>query len=266
MIMAQAGLSWNLSAYRVDLMRSETVVSGAAMPKKIIPAAGALVKSALADRLRREISSGVLAPGVRIIEGTWSRKLGVAQGSIREAINLLAQEGFVTKVSGRSARVVNLNEQDVLDLYDLRAAMEGLAARLAATRRADVTELQEAVDAMHRMTAKNRTPELVDADRDFHLELCRLSGNPHLVEHASRVILPFFAFARIRVIASGQDTSAWDHDLEEHQRIVDLVREGEGDVAEMYTRRMLERFSKAAYSNWGKTQEPAKRKKRRAHE
>jgi DNA-binding GntR family transcriptional regulator len=231
-----------------------------AKKKKQNPAAGSLVKSTLASRLRDEISSGALPPGVRIIEGTWGRKLGVAQGSIREAINLLAQEGFVTKVSGRSARVVNLNEQDVLHLYELRGAMEGLAARLAAARHADVARLQEIVDTMRHASKKNRTSELVDADREFHLELCRMSGNPHLVEHASRVLLPFFAFARIRIIASKQDTSAWDRDLEAHQRIADLIREGEGEIAEHYIRRAMSRFSETAYSNWEKTPQRAKRK------
>ena len=235
-----------------------------AKTKKLNPASGALVKSALANRLRDEISSGALPPGIRIIEGTWGRKLGVAQGSIREAINLLAQEGFVTKISGRSARVVSLNEQDVLQLYELRGAVEGLAARLAAERRADVTKLQEAVDAMRRASKKNRTADLVDADREFHLELCRISGNPHLVEHAGRVLLPFFAFARIRIVASRQDTSAWDRDLEAHQRIVDLIREGEGGVAEQYIRRAMARFAETAYSNWEKTLQRSKRKITRA--
>jgi DNA-binding GntR family transcriptional regulator len=224
------------------------------------------VKSALANRLRDEISSGSLLPGARIIEGTWGRKLGVAQGSIREAINLLAQEGFVTKMSGRSARVVNLNEQDVLQLYELRGAVEGLAARLAAARRAEVTKLRETIDTMRHASKKNRTAELVDADREFHLELCRLSGNPHLVEHAGRVLLPFFAFARIRIIASGQGTSAWDRDLEAHQRIVDLVAEGEGEVAEQYIRRAMARFAETAYSNWEKTPERSKRRNKRAPE
>jgi len=141
------------------------------MPKssKFDAASSSLVKSSLAKRLRDEISSGTLPPGTRIIEGTWGRKLGVAQGSIREAINLLAQEGFVTKVSGRSARVVSLNEQDVLQLYELRGAVEGLAARLAAARHADIAKLQEAVDAMRRASKKNRTADLVDADRSFIL-------------------------------------------------------------------------------------------------
>jgi DNA-binding GntR family transcriptional regulator len=234
--------------------------------KKLEAASGSLVKSALANRLRDEISSGALPPGVRIIEGTWGRKLGVAQGSIREAINLLAQEGFVTKVSGRSARVVSLNEQDVLHLYEIRGAIEGLAARLAAARQADVAKLQQIVDAMRRASRKNRTADLVDADREFHLELCRISGNPHLVEHAGRVLLPFFAFARIRIIASKQDTSAWDRDLEAHQRIVDLVREGEGEVAEQYIRRAMARFAETAYSNWEKTPTRSKGKSRRAPE
>jgi DNA-binding GntR family transcriptional regulator len=227
---------------------------------------GSLVKSALANRLRDEISNGALQPGVRIIEGTWGRKLGVAQASIREAINLLAQEGFVTKVAGRSARVVKLNEQDVLQLYEIRGAVEGLAARLAANRRADAAKLQEMVDAMRRASKKNRTGDLVDADCDFHLELCRLSANPHLVEHASRVLLPFFAFARIRIVASKQDTSAWDRDLEAHQRVVDLIREGEGDIAEQYIRRAMARFAETAYRNWAKTPQLSNRKSRHTRE
>jgi DNA-binding GntR family transcriptional regulator len=237
-----------------------------AKKRKQTPPAGSLVKSNLASRLRDEISSGALSPGVRIIEGTWGRKLGVAQGSIREAINLLAQEGFVVKTSGRSARVVNLNEQDVLHLYELRGALEGLAARLAAARHADVARLEEMAAAMRRASKGNRTADLVDADREFHLELCRISGNPHLVEHASRVLLPFFAFARIRIIASRQDTSAWDRDLEAHQRIADLIREGEGEIAEQYIRRAMSRFSETAYGNWEKAPQRAKRKGNRAPE
>src|ERR1700758_2640464 len=115
-----------------------------AKTKKLDTSADSLVKSALANRLRDEISSGTLLPGVRIIEGKWGRKLGVAQGSIREAINLLAQEGFVTKVAGRSARVVYLHERDVLQIYEMRGALEGLAARLLALRVEDVHPLEDA--------------------------------------------------------------------------------------------------------------------------
>ena len=55
-----------------------------------------LVKNTLAERLLDEIMNGKLRPGARIIEGKWAQQFGVAQGTIREAINILAQEGFVT--------------------------------------------------------------------------------------------------------------------------------------------------------------------------
>ena len=229
--------------------------------KKTIVARGEpLVKHALAERLRAEIVSGALKPGVRIVEGTWGRKFGVAQGSIREAINILAQEGFVAKASGRSARVVSLSEDDVRRQYELRGALEGLAGRLAAEHKADTAALQKAINSMRHSAKRNRAPELLDADLAFHLELCRLSGNEYLLEHARRILLPFFAFVRIRVVASGQGTSPWDRELEAHQRILDLVREGEGRVVEQYIQQVMARFAVTAYEKWEKTSPSTRRK------
>lgn len=211
-----------------------------------------LIKLELANRLREHIVSGVLSPGMRIVEATWGRRLDVAQGSIREAINLLMQEGFVTKSSGRSARVISLSEEDVLNIYELRGAIEGLAARLAAERGCDTGKLEEAIEKMRKAAMLDRCSELLDADLSFHLELCSLSRNPYLIEQARRVLLPFFAFVRIRAITMGQDTSAWTKDLGAHQRIVDLLREGEGDVVEHYVSRAMSHFAETAYNNWRK--------------
>lgn len=216
-----------------------------------------LVKHTVANCLRKEIASGGLRPGARIVEGTWARKFGVAQGSIREAINLLAQDGFVTKAAGRSARVVNLSEENVVKLFELRAALEGLAARLIAERAGDVGPVEDAL-AMMRQALKNERPEdMLDADLKFHLELCQLSGNSYLLEHARKIILPLFAFARIRVLSSGQDASVWSKDIEAHQRIVDLIKEGQADVAEQYVRHAISRFGQSAYNNWEKKPAPA---------
>jgi DNA-binding GntR family transcriptional regulator len=214
--------------------------------------AESLVKHSLAKRLREEIVTGRLTPGSRIVEGTWGRKFGVAQASIREAINILAQEGFVTKASGRSARVVRLTEEDVGHLFELRGALEGLAARLAAARGADVSCLEEALGRMRSASQLGDSDAIVEADRQFHMGLCDLSGNPYLQQHARRLLLPFFAFARMRVVASGQTTSPWEQGLAVHQRLVDLIREGEGEVAELYVRRMMTRFGATAYQDWQK--------------
>ncbi len=215
-------------------------------------ATNGLIKKHLSDKLRAEILNGSLKPGERIVEGKWAAKFGVAQASIREAINLLAHAGFVTKAPGRSARVIHLSETDVGHIYYLRGAIEGLAARLAAQHRQDLSALQAAMDAMRESAQSGDREALLDCDLRYHLALCELSHNPYLIEHASRILVPLFAFVRMRVSASGQSPSVWGKDLEAHQRIIDLIREGEGEVAEQYVKRAMERFAKTAYDNWEK--------------
>jgi DNA-binding GntR family transcriptional regulator len=220
------------------------------MPAHSALTGSGFVKHDLADRLRTEIINGSLPRGVRIVEGKWAQKFGVAQGSIREAINILALEGFVSKESGRSARVVHLTEKDVAQLYELRGALEGLAARLAVQMRPDLSKIQAAVDSMRRAANEGNCETLLQHDLQFHLELCELSCNPFIVEQSRRLLVPFFAFVRMRVAASGQTTSPWDKDLEAHQRIIDLVRDAEGEVAEQYVKKAMARFAKTAYDNW----------------
>src|SRR5580698_8292632 len=143
-----------------------------------------LVKHNLAEQLRKEIMTGSLQPGMRIVEAKWAAKFGVAQGSIREAINILAQAGFVSKASGRSARVINLSEDDVAHIYELRGAIEGLAARLAAATQPNLHVLQAIMDVMRESASAGNCEGLLDCDLVYHLELCELSRNQYLIEHA----------------------------------------------------------------------------------
>jgi DNA-binding GntR family transcriptional regulator len=221
------------------------------MPTSTKPAAG-LIKDQLSNQLRAEILNGSLKPGQRIVEGKWAAKFGVAQASIREALNLLAKAGFVTKAPGRSARVIHLSEKDVGHIYQLRGALEGLAARLAAQSLRDLSVLQAAIDRMRESAATGDREGLIDSDLHFHLALCELSHNPYLIEHARPLLVPLFAFVRMRVSISGQSTSAWEKDLEAHQKIIDLIREGESEVAEQYVKRAMERFARTAYDYWEK--------------
>jgi DNA-binding GntR family transcriptional regulator len=209
-----------------------------------------LLKDGLAGRFLAEIVNGSLSPGERIVERVWAQKFGVAQASIREAINILEKDGFVTKESGQSARVINLSEKDVVQLYQVRGALEGLAAYQAALSRPDVSELNSIVMRMRTAAAENDADELVDSDLKFHLQLCKLADNPHLEEHAVRILLPFFAFFRLRLSASKQGVSTWDKDVEAHQKIVDLIAEGEAELAEHYVRKAIGRFTNTANKNW----------------
>src|SRR5882724_5088992 len=113
------------------------------------PPQGALLKEHLASAIKQAILGGRLVPGQRVIEGIWAKEFGVAQASVREAINLLISEGFLVKDSGRSARVVNYREADVARIYEVRGALEGLAAQLACASRADLSAVEAAYEGMN---------------------------------------------------------------------------------------------------------------------
>jgi DNA-binding GntR family transcriptional regulator len=209
-----------------------------------------LRKHEIAEQLLAEIVGGTLAPGEQISERTWATRFGVAQASIREAINILAHDGFVTKESGQSAHVVNLSEEDVVQLYQVRAGLEGMAGYLAAAAGADIANLQSIVQDMRDASDARDSKVLTDCDLCFHLELCRISGNSHLFSYAQKILRPFFAFVRMRVSVNGQGTSAWGQDVDAHQRIIDLIREREAELAEHYVKKSMVRFASTARKNW----------------
>src|ERR1700724_1325328 len=115
------------------------------LPRDGNPESRALLKQNLALEIRAEILLGTIAPGEKIIEGRWARHFGVAQVSIREAINILTTEGFVTKGHGRSARVLKLKESDIIHTYQVRGVLEGLAARIVTERKLPLQDLESAL-------------------------------------------------------------------------------------------------------------------------
>jgi DNA-binding GntR family transcriptional regulator len=211
-----------------------------------------LLKHTVAQRLRTEIVKGILRPGEKIVEGGWARTLGVSQASIREAINILAKDGFVNKALGHSARVVDLSAEDVRQIYEMRGALEGLAARLVAEKGCDTSGIEQVLKTMQRSAEKDDVAALLDANVAFHLGLCRLSENSYLIEEAYKLLTPFFAFVRIRAIASGQSASLWAKDFSAYRRVVELIKEGEGEIVEQYMKRVMVRIAATAYGSWGK--------------
>ena len=91
------------------------------------------VKNALLE----EITSGKLNPGERIIQEQIAQALGVSRHPVQQALLLLKNQGVLKEASGRGLVVAPLDAEHVEDIYEMRAAIEGMACRLAATLRAD---------------------------------------------------------------------------------------------------------------------------------
>ena len=209
-----------------------------------------LIKQNLATQLREEILAGKITAGAKIVEGTWARHFGVAQSSVREALNILIAEGFVTKGHGRSARVLNLSKQDIIHLYQLRGALEGLAGRLLSEQKVPLTDLEAAIVEIRSAVEADNVREIITAMQRFHMTLLEKTGNPFLVEEGRRLIIPLFDFTLMRALTHGFDGSPWRQNLERHKQILDAIMTGPPYFAEQTVMHVMEQFLKTALHVW----------------
>ncbi|MFD0479244.1 GntR family transcriptional regulator [Nonomuraea thailandensis] len=93
------------------------------------------MRDEVTKELRRRILSGELAQGERLVEDRLAATLGVSRNPVRESIRVLAAEGFIQVVPRLGATVARLSAEEGEELFDVRMAIEGLAARLAARKR-----------------------------------------------------------------------------------------------------------------------------------
>jgi DNA-binding GntR family transcriptional regulator len=209
-----------------------------------------LVKQNLATQLREEILAGKIIAGAKIVEGTWARHFGVAQSSVREALNILIAEGFVTKGHGRSARVLNLSKQDIIHLYQLRGALEGLAARLLSEQKVPLTDVEAAMVEIRIAVESDNVREIIASMQRFHMTLLEKTGNPFLVEEGRRLIIPLYDFTLMRALSDGLDGSPWKQNLERHKQILDAIRTGPPYFAEQTMIHVMDQFLQAALHVW----------------
>jgi DNA-binding GntR family transcriptional regulator len=222
---------------------------------------GELVKEQLARGIKDAIVAGSLSPGERVIEAVWAREFGVAQASVREAINLLITEGFLVKSAGRSARVTRYTQEDVERIYQVRGALEGLAAQLACASQADLAPLEAALARMEAAATGGSVKELIEADLAFHLALADASGNAPLIEMLGRLLRPLFAFVLLRTIERQKTASGWVPSIARHREIINIIREDNPALAGQFVQHLVGRFVASAQAVWWPTSQPKRKRK-----
>jgi DNA-binding GntR family transcriptional regulator len=206
------------------------------------------VKGNVAGILREEIILGRIKPGERVVEGKWAAKLKVAQASVREALNILAAEGFVQKSLGRSARVIEMTTEDVIQIYEVRTYLERLAARLVAIRRPDLSDLHQLVADIQSSVSSGNLRGFCDRSLAFHLLICEKSGNQILLQQLRHLIVPLFAFILLRQHASMADRERWWKSLDDHKLILEAIESGDPEIAERRVAEMIQSFAERTIS------------------
>jgi DNA-binding GntR family transcriptional regulator len=142
-----------------------------------------LPRIVLSDQVKefivKAILSGEFKPGDRIVESSLARHLGVSQAPVREAIRDLVLMGFLETEPYKGTSVRSFSPEELWEVYTVRAALESLAARLAATRLDgdDVETLTGILDEMVEAGRRQDLDGMTRLDNDFHETILKIAGN-----------------------------------------------------------------------------------------
>ncbi len=174
------------------------------------------------DAIRSAIINGILQPRERLMEIQMAEELGVSRTPIREALRKLELEGFIVMVPRKGAYVADLSFKDIADVFEIRIALEVLAAGLAAER---ITE--EELEDMERLLvekrdaiAQNNIDKLVEVDTKFHELIYQASRNERLSSIISNLREQIQRFRLTSLSFPGRMRKS----LDEHKKIVEAIQ------------------------------------------
>lgn len=173
------------------------------------------------DRIRDEILSRGFGPGERLVEARLATQLGVSRGTVREALRALRAEGLVDEEPRRGMVVVQVELEDVKDVYELRGLIEGRAARTVARARdpEQLAELRRLFEELERAVRRRDARGVTVADLAFHDALCRLSGNARLHEVFQRYV----PMLRRLLPLDEQVMTSLEEVVEQHREILEAL-------------------------------------------
>lgn len=185
------------------------------------------------------ISEGSLAPGQRITQEDIAEQLAVSRQPVLQALRLLKKDGFVHDAPGRGVLVAPLDAGWMLSVYEVRGALDALAARLAARQR---VRLDPRLIEQGRKAARGKNVKaMIDADMAFHDAIYKASGNPLIGQSALQHWRHLRRVMGAVLREERQREAVWD----EHEAIANAIATGDADAAV----RLIEEHSQHAGGN-----------------
>lgn len=179
------------------------------------------LRDVIFNTLRDAIVSGDLKPGERLMEVSLAEKMGVSRTPVREAVRRLEMEGLVTMTPRKGTHVAELSVKDIMDVLEVRAALDRLATELAASRTRPENIRQ--LESIHRQyiayLQKENLQGAIKKDVEFHDAIYHASGNNKLISVAANLREQIYRF---RVLYMKDFSNAEDV-LTEHEQILQAL-------------------------------------------
>lgn len=192
--------------------------------------------------LRRMVLELELPPGAPLAETEMSERLGVSRTPIREALGRLAREGLVRQHPGRGAFVSEISVPDLVELYQMREALESYAARLAARTvddegRVTLTQLAEEFEGEREALERGETESYYHLTARLDEAIVAIAGNRRLAGALGEI---WAQITRARRLASKSPTRLLAS-VDEHVCLITAIRDGDGERAASEIRRHVQR-------------------------
>ncbi len=196
------------------------------------------LRETVCEALRDAIKRGILEPGERLMEVQLAEELGISRTPVREAIRKLEQEGYVIMMPRRGTYVSSISVRDVKEIFEIRSALETLAAVLATIRiePEELDRLRALLTEIEGHIKNNDMDKIVATDVEFHGLLYQVSRNERLVAIISNLMEQLARFRTLSMSYPGrlQET------LAEHRAMVEAIAAGDVDAARDAAERHME--------------------------
>ncbi|WP_020408748.1 GntR family transcriptional regulator [Hahella ganghwensis] len=192
------------------------------------------------ELLQTAIVKGEIPAGQKISEADLMQKFGYGRGPLREALHRLEGRGLIIRKAHSGAKVVSLSVEELIDLYEVREALEGMAARQAARRMHtdEIDDLKRLLESHARQIEEEQGIAYCqrEGDFDFHFRIISGSKNQKLSQMLTGELYHLLRLYRYRLSTfSGRPEKAF----REHWRIIEALEERDGELAELLMRRHI---------------------------
>jgi DNA-binding GntR family transcriptional regulator len=194
------------------------------------------LRNVVADQLRAAILEGRLKPGEWLRQERLAQELGVSQMPVREALKELTAEGLIEHLPYRGVRVIEFNPDDIADLYEHRAFLEGRAARIAAMNitAEEIAELKQLQKEMEQNLAPEKLPVYRDLNRRFHQIIFTASHHEYLIRTLTQMwaTFPTMLIGNFLATATNPLPERDNPDITEHHTLIGALERHDSIAAE----------------------------------
>jgi len=180
------------------------------------------------NTLRDAILTGKLVPGERLMENQLAEKLGVSRTPVREALRMLELENLVELVPRKGAQVLDMSEKDIVNILEVRSALEGLATSVACKKmsKEDLQQLKNMEVDFEKAVAENDVEHFVDIDEDFHDLIFAATENDKLINIFRNLRIQLY---RYRMAQAKNNETSMSTIVAHHRSIIRAIENHDGE-------------------------------------